>query len=105
MTEHESPARSRRGASAARSAARQSAAGDTGVPTATATTRIEKSDLVGLGIELLAAVLTADGGLAPAPDQDEPGAGRADGISDLAALRAYVRTYVRTYAPLDTTCR
>ncbi len=68
---------------------------------ATATTRIEKSDLVGLGIELLAAVLAADGEFAPAPDRDAAGdAGNdagTDGIGDLAGLRAYVRTHVRAY--------
>ena len=65
---------------------------------ATATTRIEKSDLVGLGIELLAAVLAADGGLAPAPDLDATnGDAGTDGINDLAGLRAYVRTHVRAY--------
>jgi hypothetical protein len=69
---------------------------------ATATTRIEKSDLVGLGIELLAAVLAADGELAPAPDQDDPGVAGTDGIGDLAGLRAYVRTHVRGYATHDS---
>ena len=64
---------------------------------ATATTRIEKSDLVGLGIELLAAVLAADGGLAPAPDRAAASGDGTDGISDLAGLRAYVRTHVRAY--------
>ena len=71
------------------------------------TTRIEKSDLVGLGIELLAAVLdgagrpTAMGGLAPAPDPAlHGGTGAAwdgDGIVDLPALRTYLRTHVRAY--------
>ena len=73
---------------------------------ATATTRIEKSDLVGLGIELLAAVLAADGGVAPAPDRDAAGdAGNdagTDGIDDLAGLRAYARTHVRAYAEQET---
>ena len=74
---------------------------------ATATTRIEKSDLVGLGIELLAAALdgaerlAGRGGLAPAPGNGSAPAG-ADGdgetIVDLAALRAYLRTRVRAYA-------
>lgn len=68
---------------------------------ATTTARIEKSDLVGLGIELLAAVLdTADGGFAPAPGRETHGAAgddRDDAIVDLASLRAYVRTHVRAY--------
>ena len=69
---------------------------------ATATTRIEKSDLVGLGIELLAAALAADGGLAPVPDHGATnGDAGTDGISDLAGLRAHVRTHVRTYAQQD----
>lgn len=68
---------------------------------ATATTRIEKSDLVGLGIELLAAVLAADGEFAPAPDQDETGDAGPDGISNLAGLRDYVRTHVRAYETHD----
>ncbi len=90
---------------------------------ATATRRIEKSELVGLGIELLAAVLGAGaespaaggtgGGLDPAPDrgQDLRGAGRgqagrdaADGsagsgpFADADDLRTYLRTHVRGYA-------
>ena len=74
---------------------------------ATTTTRIEKSDLVGLGIELLAAVLdgagrhTAEGRLAPAPDPAWDGGADAvwdgDGIADLPALRTYLRTRVRAY--------
>ena len=68
---------------------------------ATATARIEKSDLVGLGIELLAAVLeSADGELAPASDPNhgaEPGGNGAVPLTDLAALRSYVRTHVRGY--------
>lgn len=74
---------------------------------ATTTTRIEKSDLVGLGIELLAAVLdgaghpTAEGRLAPAPDPAWDGGADAewdgDGIADLSALRTYLRTRVRAY--------
>jgi len=63
---------------------------------ATATARIEKSNLVGLGIELLAAVLatkpvTVEGEFAPAPDT--VGAGPAD----LETLAAFVRTHVRAY--------
>ena len=61
---------------------------------ATATTRIEKSDLVGLGIELLAALLERSAGeLDSAPD----GRG-ADELRTAADLRAYVRSYVRAYA-------
>jgi hypothetical protein len=73
---------------------------------ATATKRIEKSDLVGLGIELLAAALD-DAGREPAPapdaknrqasaingrEGDEPAA-----FHDADELRAYVRSYVRKY--------
>ncbi len=68
---------------------------------ATAATRIEKSDLVGLGIELLAAVLTAGEGLDPAPDPDRTGprdgAAEIGQITDLDTLRRYVRTHVRAY--------
>ena len=83
---------------------------------ATADKRIEKSDLVGLGIELLAAVLRdADGERAPAPDGDHrrkrqrvgketpPGGGRWSGgpegeIRDVDDIRSYLRTHVRAYA-------
>ena len=75
---------------------------------ATAATRIEKSDLVGLGIELLAAVLDgADGPaaergkLAPAPGERSGPVGVDGGggvITDLADLRVYLRTHVRAYA-------
>lgn len=71
---------------------------------ATAEKRIEKSDLVGLGIELLAAALEDAGrGLAPESDVRNGGAGgnghRSAGaaepaIRDLDHLRAYLRTYV-----------
>jgi hypothetical protein len=61
---------------------------------ATATARIEKSDLVGLGIELLAALLERSAGeFDSAPD----GRG-ADGLRTAADLRAHVRSYVREYA-------
>jgi hypothetical protein len=72
---------------------------------ATASKRIEKSDLVGLGIELLAAALQ-DAGREPAPEPDEasrqPSAvsnqeGEEFVIRDADELRAYVRSYVRTY--------
>jgi hypothetical protein len=72
---------------------------------ATAERRIEKSELVGLGIELLAAALDAAGG-EPAPEPDEPGhkpnaaaGGESDELAfrDTDELRAYVRSYVRTY--------
>ena len=69
---------------------------------ATATSRIENSDLVGLGIELRAAVLDgADGELDPAPGRGNgatpEGADGVGAITDLASLRAYVRTHVRAY--------
>jgi hypothetical protein len=61
---------------------------------ATATTRIEKSDLVGLGIELLAALLEPKAGeLDSAPDRRG-----ANGLRTADDLRAYVRSYVREYA-------
>jgi hypothetical protein len=61
---------------------------------ATATTRIEKSDLVGLGIELLAALLEQRAGeLDSAPDRRG-----ANGLRTADDLRAYVRSYVREYA-------
>ena len=73
---------------------------------ATARTRIEKSDLVGLGIELLAAALD-DAGREPAPEPDgrrrETEGGRRQEAGDTVAfddadeLRAYVRSYVRKY--------
>lgn len=75
---------------------------------ATTSRRIEKSDLVGLGIELLAAALAeiedAVGGFDPAPDETS-GAGptgaakaaTATAPRDLDDLRAYLRTYVRGY--------
>lgn len=76
---------------------------------ATATTRIEKSELVGLGIELLAAVLTADGEFAPAPDQDQDqnasGTAGTDAVRDLDGLRSYVRTHVRAYEARDSSVR
>jgi hypothetical protein len=78
---------------------------------ATADKRIEKSDLVGLGIELLAAVLkNVDGERWPAGPEGEPAPHRvaADGrrkrqpageeIRDVADIRSYLRTHVRAYA-------
>ncbi len=78
---------------------------------ATATRRIEKSDLVGLGIELLAALLD-DAGTSEARKLD-PASGRngADGadpvpveepplpseIGNLDDLRSYLRTHIRAY--------
>jgi hypothetical protein len=67
---------------------------------ATAVKRIEKSDLVGLGIELLAAALEdAARDLAPAPGNGARGRehGSPEGAEprDLDELRAYLRTYVR----------
>lgn len=60
---------------------------------ASATARIEKSDLVGLGIELLAALLgQAEGELASAPDRR--GGNR---IGTPGELKSYVRTHVRAY--------
>src|SRR4051794_2408956 len=72
---------------------------------ATARKRIEKSDLVGLGIELLAAALeSADREPAPGPDTSrQPSAvSRQEGddgvtFDDADELRAYVRSYVRKY--------
>ena len=75
---------------------------------ATTSRRIEKSDLVGLGIELLAAALAeiedAVGGFDPAPDERSgPGPtgvardATATAPRDLDDLRAYLRTYVRGY--------
>jgi hypothetical protein len=73
---------------------------------ATARSRIEKSDLVGLGIELLAAVLDSAGrDLAPEPDgrSFQPSAvssqeeGDAAGFRDADELRTYVRTWLRRY--------
>jgi hypothetical protein len=73
---------------------------------ATANKRIEKSDLVGLGIELLAAALD-DAGREPAPAPDaksrQPSAVSARegdepvAFHDADELRAYVRSYVRKY--------
>lgn len=70
---------------------------------ATASERIEKSDLVGLGIELLAAALAYAGqDLAPAPGGREtttagsdPPAVSTQGLGSVAAIRSYVHTYVR----------
>lgn len=78
---------------------------------AAATRRIEKSDLVGLGIELLAALLDEagagqEGEFAPASGRN--GAAGTDpaqtettpfapGFTDLDELRAYLRTHVRAY--------
>jgi hypothetical protein len=60
---------------------------------ASATARIEKSDLVGLGIELLAALLEQGAGeLDSAPDRRG-----ADGLRTADDLRDYVRSYVREY--------
>ncbi len=78
---------------------------------AAATRRIEKSDLVGLGIELLAALLedtrTGErGDLDPASGRNGAGGAnpaRADEtplapeFGDLDDLRAYLRTHVRAY--------
>lgn len=75
---------------------------------AEARSRIEKSDLVGLGIELLAAVLAVDSAgrnLAPEPDGTRRQTGNGKGETDdvppdfrgAAELRAYVRTWVRRY--------
>ena len=61
---------------------------------ASATARIEKSDLVGLGIELLAALLEQGaGGFDSSPDRRG-----ADELRTADELRAYVRSYVRAYA-------
>ena len=72
---------------------------------AEARSRIEKSDLVGLGIELLAAVL--DGaGREPAPEPDDASRQSAVGgrqtegdvrFRDADELRTYVRTWLRKY--------
>jgi hypothetical protein len=68
---------------------------------ATAATRIEKSDLVGLGIELLAAALEdASTGLDSASEAESVGqfAGQAERdsrLGDLDDIRTYLRTYVR----------
>ncbi len=60
---------------------------------AAATARIEKSDLVGLGIELLAALLEQGAGeFDSAPDRRGP-----DDVRTADELRAYVRSYVREY--------
>jgi hypothetical protein len=83
---------------------------------ATADKRIEKSDLVGLGIELLAAVLKdvdagdspqrgevahrAEGGLDPVPDGDHRRNRQRAGseLRDVDDLRSYLRTHVRAYS-------
>src|SRR5262245_2730244 len=69
---------------------------------ATAERRIEKSDLVGLGIELLAAVLAdVDGEHDPAPDGANRGRGKRGAeveIRDPDDIRSYLRTHVRAYA-------
>ena len=78
---------------------------------AVATRRIEKSDLVGLGIELLAALLDESG--AGQSGEFDPASGRngavganparleetppTSGFGDLDDLRAYLRTHVRAY--------
>lgn len=71
---------------------------------ATASERIEKSDLVGLGIELLSAALdAADREPAPAPDNGGSATAGHRGDDDrtspvfrnVDAIRSYVRTYVR----------
>jgi hypothetical protein len=67
---------------------------------ATADKRIEKSDLVGLGIELLAAVLKdVDGELDPAPDGDHRRKRQRAGeeLRDVDNIRSYLRTHVRAY--------
>lgn len=68
---------------------------------ATARGRIEKSELVGLGIELLAAALESAGREpAPEPDGARLGGGRDETelvFRDAEELRAYVRGYVRAY--------
>lgn len=67
---------------------------------ATAERRIEKSDLVGLGIELLAAVLADVEERDPAPDGARRGRRRSAGenIRDADDIRSYLRTHVRAYA-------
>ena len=72
---------------------------------ASASARIEKSELVGLGIELLAAALESAGQEpAPAPGRNgsATGTNRRRGDSgdeqafrDVDAIRSYLRTYVR----------
>jgi hypothetical protein len=70
---------------------------------AAATERIEKSDLVGLGIELLAAAIErADRESAPAPDNNNAKAtvnGRHGDVVESPALRSVdaIRSYLRTY--------
>ena len=73
---------------------------------ATATQRIEKSDLVGLGIELLAAVLADIDGepgtlRGAAPDGASRGRGKrtraGDELRDVDDIRSYLRTHVRAY--------
>jgi hypothetical protein len=70
---------------------------------ATAEQRIEKSDLVGLGIELLAAVLQdVDGERDPASDGTSRGRGKrqsaGEDLRDVDDIRSYLRTHVRAYA-------
>ncbi|MFL5758093.1 MAG: hypothetical protein ACJ789_00060 [Thermomicrobiales bacterium] len=74
---------------------------------ATATERIEKSDLVGLGIELLAAVLADVDGepgtlMVAAPDGASRGRGKrkraGEALRDVDDIRSYLRTHVRAYA-------
>jgi hypothetical protein len=68
---------------------------------ATADKRIEKSDLVGLGIELLAAVLKdVDREHAPAPDGDHrrKRSNAGEELRDVDDIRSYLRTHVRAYA-------
>jgi hypothetical protein len=70
---------------------------------ATAERRIEKSDLVGLGIELLAAVLAdVDGERDPAPDGVSRNRGKrkdaGEEMRDVDDIRSYLRTHVREYA-------
>jgi hypothetical protein len=80
---------------------------------ANTTRRIEKSDLVGLGIALLAAALAeiedAVGGFDPAPDEESgtgaAGAARAATATaprDVDDVRAYLRTYVRGSGRTDS---
>ena len=78
---------------------------------AAATRRIEKSDLVGLGIELLAALLDEPGGRERGKLDPASGRNGAAGVSlarpeetspapefgDLDDLRSYLRTHVRAY--------
>lgn len=69
---------------------------------ASAQARIEKSELVGLGIELLAAVLRPGADFDSAPDavssRQLPVARNGQEWRTVDELRAYVRTNVRAYA-------